>query len=191
MLLHHPLRHDELPPDRDVGAPLRQQPEHLALARGQLGERVAAAALGEQCGHDLRIEHGAAADDPVQGVGEIVEPGHAVLEDVADASPGAQGVGGVGLLDVLREHQDRRVRHVAPHLQRRSQPGRTAQPVCLLRRVGRTPDSSGGSSSESFAHGRTGDHCCTVVDVEGREVPGRAGDPGRAARMVDRSRRPS
>ncbi|EQD86671.1 hypothetical protein N599_08175 [Saccharopolyspora erythraea D] len=61
---------------------------------------------GEQLGHDLGVHPGAAGGDAAQGVDELVDAGHAVLEQVAHAAAAVgEQLAGVGLLDVLGEHQ--------------------------------------------------------------------------------------
>ena len=69
-----------------VRAALGHQAEHLALARGQVVERVAAPGAGEELRDDLRVDHGAAGGDAVDGVEEVADVGDAVLEQVADAA---------------------------------------------------------------------------------------------------------
>ncbi len=68
----------------------------------------------EQLRHHLRVERGAAAGDPAHRLDELDDVQDAVLEQVAHA---AAAVGeqllGVGLLDVLGDHEDRRVRATA------------------------------------------------------------------------------
>ena len=81
--------------------------EHLALAGRERGERVAPAAAGEELGDDLGVEGGAALAHPAHGGEELGDVGDAVLEEVAEAA-GIDGeqLGGVALLDVLRQHED-------------------------------------------------------------------------------------
>ena len=93
-----------------VGAALGHQPEHLALARGELVERRRALAAAEQLGDDLGVERGAAGGDAPQRRRGTRDVGDAVLEQVADAlAAAAEQVGGVALLDVLAEDEDRHV----------------------------------------------------------------------------------
>ena len=74
---------------------------------------------GEQLGHDLRVEHRPAGGHPLQRVGKIIERADAILEEVADAaSPVGEQIAGVGLLDVLREHEHGRAWHLAAGLDR-------------------------------------------------------------------------
>ena len=66
-----------------------------------------AARPAEQARHDLRVDHRSAGGHPAHGVGQVVEPRHALLEQVAD--PGrvlADEVDRVARLDVLRQHED-------------------------------------------------------------------------------------
>ena len=92
--------------DRVVRAALRHQPEHLALARAQLGQRVLAPAAAEQARDDLGVERAAALPHAPHRVDEALEVGDAVLEQVADAL-GVRGeqLHRVALLDVLREDE--------------------------------------------------------------------------------------
>ena len=71
--------------DRVVRAALGHQPEHLALARAQLRQRVLAPAAAEQARDDLGVERAAALPDAPDGVDEALDVGDAVLEQVADA----------------------------------------------------------------------------------------------------------
>ena len=58
------------------------QREHVPLAGGQRGERMAAA--GQQLRHDLGIERAASRGHPVQGAEELGQVGDPVLEVGAD-----------------------------------------------------------------------------------------------------------
>ena len=94
--------------DRGIRAALGHQREDLALTRRQLVERRVAARAAEQARHDLRVDHRAAGGDASHSVGQVVEPGDAFLEQVAD--PGrvlTDEVDRVARLDVLRQHEDR------------------------------------------------------------------------------------
>ena len=109
--------------DALVRAPLGHQFEHLALARGERLERVVAAAPAEHVGDDRRVEHRPAGGDAPHGVGEQLEVGHAVLEQVADAlGVVADQVDRVALLRVLAEHEHADVRLRRADLHRRAQP---------------------------------------------------------------------
>ena len=100
---------------------LRHQRQHLALPRGQPGDRVAAA--HHQLADHLGVEHGAAGRDPLQRGEEVVDVGDPVLEQVADPAPAAgEQVVGVGHLDVLRQHQHPRLRPLPAYLDRSPQP---------------------------------------------------------------------
>ena len=76
---------DERLGDAAVRAALGHQLEHLALARRERLERVVAAAAAEHPRDDGRVEHRPAGGHAPDGVGEVREVGHAVLEQVADA----------------------------------------------------------------------------------------------------------
>ena len=69
----------------------------------------------EQAGDDLRVDHRLARRDPSDGVGEVGQPGHPLLEQVAD--PGGvlpQEIDRVAGLDILGKHQDRDRRVLRP-----------------------------------------------------------------------------
>ena len=106
MLADGGLGDDELPGDRGVGVALGDEGEDLALARGQRGQRVAAAA--QQLADHLGVDDGAAGGHAAQRGDEVLDVGHPVLEQVADAAAvaGVEQVGGVAVLDVLAEHDD-------------------------------------------------------------------------------------
>ena len=107
VLLDRALGDHQLLGDGRVRAALGHQPEHVALARGELVER-AVVALAQQLGDRLGVQRGAALGHAPHGVDEVAHLGDAVLEQVADAAaPVGEQLGGVGALDVLREHQDR------------------------------------------------------------------------------------
>ena len=97
---------------RAVRAALGHQREHLALARRQLARADRAAAAARAA---ARTTSGSSAVPPPatrrDRVEELGDVGDAVLEQVADAARVAdEQLGGVALLDVLREHEDRDVR---------------------------------------------------------------------------------
>ena len=56
--------------DGGVRASLRQQGQHLALARAEVVERIAAAGSGEEPADDLGVDGGAAGRDPIDGRGD-------------------------------------------------------------------------------------------------------------------------
>jgi hypothetical protein len=107
VLLDRARGDDERVGDRLVGAALGHQPEHLLLARAQHLERARAALARDQQPDDRRVERRSALGHPPHGLGEVVDVGDAVLEQVADAL-GALGqqLHGVLGLGVLREHDD-------------------------------------------------------------------------------------
>ena len=118
VLLDRALGDDQRLGDRGVRAALGHQPEHLALARGELVER-AVVARAEQLGDGLGVERRAALGDAADGVDELAHVGDAVLEQVADAAaPVGEQLGGVGPLDVLREHEHRQARDPPARLER-------------------------------------------------------------------------
>ena len=69
----------------------------------------------QQLRDDLRVEDGRALADPRDRGEEVGDVGDAVLEQVADrAAVCGDQVGGVALLDVLRQHQHRKRGVLAP-----------------------------------------------------------------------------
>ena len=70
--------------DRRVGAALGHQPEHLALAFGEVVERIALSRAHHEAGDDRRIDHAVAVDDALEGIGEDGHVRHPVLEQVTD-----------------------------------------------------------------------------------------------------------
>src|SRR3954447_22900514 len=63
VLLHGTRRDHQRPGDRGVRVALRDQAEHLALARGQATDGIVGAATGEQLGDHLWVEDRATGDD--------------------------------------------------------------------------------------------------------------------------------
>ena len=113
MLLHGAFADDDPLRDALVRVPLGQQAEHLALARGELGELGLLAWAAEHPADDFGVEHGAAAGHTPERAGELVEVGDPVLEQVPDAAcVVADQLERVGRLDVLaeQEHADVGVR---------------------------------------------------------------------------------
>ena len=107
VLLDGAERDEQALRDRLVGAALGHQPEHLALAGGQLVERVVGALAPDELAHDGRIERRAAVRDAAHGRAELLEVGDPVLEEVADAlGARLEQRHRVAGLDVLREEQD-------------------------------------------------------------------------------------
>ena len=93
--------------DRGIGASLGDQRENLAFAGGQGGQRVAPPP--HELADDLGVDHGRAGGDAAQRIGEVLDVDHPVFEQVADAAAvaGVEQVGGVAVLDVLAERDDR------------------------------------------------------------------------------------
>src|SRR4051794_34726048 len=111
VLLDGALGHDHLGGDRVVGAALGHQAEHLALARGELLERVVLAPAAEQPRDHLGVERRAALPHPAHRVVEVLDVPDAVLEQVADAlGVAADQLERIALLDVLGEHEHADVR---------------------------------------------------------------------------------
>ena len=82
--LHGLSRHVELFRDPAIGLPLGDQDEHLALARGQLRERIAGHGRCHQLVDERRLDDGSARGDASQRGDELVDVADAVLEQVAD-----------------------------------------------------------------------------------------------------------
>ena len=99
----------------------RRAPRVLAGVSRSSGSSCAAP--GQQRGHHLGVEHGAAVRHPPHGVDERGDVGDPVLEQIADGALAAlEQLAGVELLDVLRQHQDREARPHPARLDRRPQP---------------------------------------------------------------------
>ena len=96
--------------DSGVRLALRHQPEHLALARGELGQGVVFLRRKQQLLHHLGVERRAAVHDAFRRLEKLVDVEHAVLEQVAEAAPGADERDRVAALDVLGEDEHRRRR---------------------------------------------------------------------------------
>ena len=153
--------------DGGVGPALGHQREHLALARGELAERVAAA--GEQLRDDFGIERAAARGHPVQRVEELGDVRNPVLEQVADAvrAPGDQ-LGGVPLLHPLGQDEHADVRPAVADHQGRAQP--------LVGEGGRHPD-----VDDDRVRAVRGDRAQELLPValgRGHLVPGLGEQPG-------------
>ena len=121
MLLDRAERDEQPVGDRLVRATLGDQLHHLALARRQLGERVVRGTPADELADDLRVERRAALGDALDGGGELVDVGDAILEQVADALAAREELGRVAGLDVLREHEHAGVGVALADLARRAQ----------------------------------------------------------------------
>ena len=122
--------------------------------------------LGEQLGDDLGVHDRAAGRHPADRVDELAHVHHPVLEQVADAATLVrQQLAGVERLHVLREHQDRKARHLLSSLDGRQQPF-----VGERRRQPHVEDGDIGSMLEQRAEDRRpvpdGRHHLDVVGVE-------------------------
>ena len=98
--------------DRLVRPALRHQLEHLALARGQLLQRVVGALATDKLADDGGVERRASVGHAAHGRAELLEIGDAVLEEIADTlGARLEERHRVAGLDVLREqeHADRRM----------------------------------------------------------------------------------
>jgi hypothetical protein len=81
--------HEEVIGDPAVGLTLGDEREHLALARGELGERIAGGGGGEELVDERALDDGSAGGNLVQCVDELGDVGDPVFEQVADALGGA------------------------------------------------------------------------------------------------------
>jgi hypothetical protein len=68
-----------------IGSSLGHQAENLPLAIGQVVDRVVLVAASDEPADDLSIDHRAARGDAPDRVGEDLDLGYALLEQVADA----------------------------------------------------------------------------------------------------------
>ena len=75
-------------PLRDAGvrSSLCHQAEHLALARGEIGQRVLRLGGGDQARDDLGIERRAATGDALGGFEEVVHVEDPVLQQIAECA---------------------------------------------------------------------------------------------------------
>ena len=96
--------------DARVGATFSHQLEHLALARAEVGEWIADAARGDELLHERGVDGGAALQDAVERVEELVHVRDPALQEVAAALAAREQVHRVLDVDVRRQHQDRRLR---------------------------------------------------------------------------------
>jgi hypothetical protein len=119
VLLDRALAEDERLCDPRVRPPLRHQPEHLELPRGEDAERPTP---GDELSHDLGVERGAALGDAAYGVEEVADVPDPLLQEIAHgAVTVGEKLGRVRLLHVLREHEHGKPRLASPCLDRRSQ----------------------------------------------------------------------
>ena len=83
VLLDGAVGHDERLGDARVRPALRHERQHLPLAWRQRVQR-SAAATGQQLRHHLGVQHRSAAGHAVDGIDEVGDVGHPLLEEVAD-----------------------------------------------------------------------------------------------------------
>ena len=122
VLLHGARRDEEALRDRLVRAALGHLLEHLALAGGELVERILAPTPPHELAHDRRIERRAALADTAHRGGELVHVRDPVLQQVADAFRVlGQELHRVARLHVLREHEHARAREALADLLGRAQ----------------------------------------------------------------------
>ena len=99
--------------DARVAAAFGHQLEHVALARREGGERVRASR--QQSLHHQRVQNRAAFVHAAHGIRELLQRGHAVLEEVADAAfTGGEQFASVDALDVLAQDQDAEIGQLGP-----------------------------------------------------------------------------
>jgi hypothetical protein len=103
-------KRDEQPlGDRLIRTSLGHQLEHLALARGEVADRVVAAVPADELADDGRIERRAALGHAAHGRGELLDVGDPVLQQVADALGAVRKqLHRVAGLDVLGQDEDAR-----------------------------------------------------------------------------------
>jgi hypothetical protein len=107
--------------DRAVRAALRDQRKHRSLAVGEIVQSRASPTADEGLDH-VRVERRSAGCHALDGVDELGDVAHAILQQIAD--PGrvvANELEQVGRLEVLREHEDAHGRVRAPDLGRGDQ----------------------------------------------------------------------
>jgi len=109
VLLNGALRDPEAPPDAGIGAPLGHQREHVALATGELVERILDIAGHHEFLNQSRVDHRPATAHSSDGIEELIDVGNATLEQVAGAAPAREQRHRVLHLDVCREDQERRL----------------------------------------------------------------------------------
>src|SRR6185312_8980631 len=85
VLAHRGLRHGDRLRDLVVAEALRHETQHLVLARGERADGVVNTATREQLRDHLGVHHSGATDHPAEGVHELADVAHTLLEQVADA----------------------------------------------------------------------------------------------------------
>ena len=114
-----PFADDEALGDREFECPSAISASTSRSRGVRSSSDVGAAAAAEQLRDDLGVDRRAAGSDAPRGGKELVDVGHAVLQQVADAAAAAaQQIGGVALLDVLAEDQNRDLGLAAAQLDR-------------------------------------------------------------------------
>src|SRR5882724_1120920 len=120
----------ELVADAPIRPPFSHQGQHLPFARRQLLQRILHAATAEELRDDLRVDRCPPATDTPDGLEEIVDLDHPVLQQVAKSFRAlAEELHGVLRLDHLRENQQADLRVPLSDL-----PSRTRTFVGLCRR---------------------------------------------------------
>ena len=106
MLLHRSLGEPELPGDPRVRATFGHQRQHLALACGQLRERIISLPSPDQCLDESRVDDGSASRDALHRLDEFVHVQDATFEQVADPLSGREQLRCLLDLDMSREDED-------------------------------------------------------------------------------------
>jgi hypothetical protein len=109
VLLDRALGDPELMGDAGVRAALRHEREHFPLARREVLERILNAAGGDELLDEGRIDDRCAVDDPLEGLGELVDVRDAALQQVAAPLAAREQVGRLLDLDMRGEHENRRL----------------------------------------------------------------------------------
>ena len=111
--LHRRIGDDECLGDAPVRLPLCHQAENVTFTGSQLAEWVAAAPTSDESADNLGVDHRSAMRDSPNSVDEVSDPGHAALQQVADALGSiGQQVGDVSILEIVGEdeHADAGIR---------------------------------------------------------------------------------
>jgi hypothetical protein len=168
--LHHDAVHvpldgargdEQSPADAGIGASLGHQPEHLALARRQLLERVAYFPRRNELLNEHGVNDRAATTDAPSGVEKLIDVGDPTLEQVAAPAAARQERHRLRDLDVRRQEEDRRLGELFADRARRVEPLGTVG--------GRHPDIDDRKVRSALAHEL--DQCGSVSGLADDLVP--------------------
>src|SRR3954447_23344749 len=110
VLLNGSLRDPEAPADAGIGAPLGHQREHVALATGELFERILDIPRRHEFLNQRGVDDRSATTYSSYGVEELVDIGDATLEQLAGAAAARKQRHRMLHLHVCGEDQKRRLR---------------------------------------------------------------------------------